>query len=278
MKSTPVSNLTLTAAASLWMNTGCNSLLDIEPHALASLGDASVSVSGETSASRTQLADAALGDGDASSTNGSDASSGQDATSSQASMGDQTNDTLDVTSLGSGHTASTGQVSSGQDSSASSEPADPRTVEPAPPDLSSGVGCASKLDAWGYTSYCRFTPNGFDRNGNPLPDVGDAHVWVYWSDTSVSGWICVIDDGDNGRGLAYRVLVHPEGALLPALPAEDVTPNDVWVLAYEDRDEGAKCAWKAFSASLQADHVMVEWLDLWDANRHFGGRFNIAAP
>jgi hypothetical protein len=143
-----------------------------------------------------------------------------------------------------------------------------------------GFGCSSKLDSWGYTSYCRFTPNGFDANGNPLDNVGDVHVWVYWSEASVDGWICLNDNVANGRGLKYQVAAHPTGAPFPTLPADNVTPEGGdWLVVYKGRDNEVfgTCDWVGFSAPQKSDQVMVEWLDLW-TSQHFDGRYVIQAP
>lgn len=279
------------------VNAGCNSLFDIEPHRLAprAPGDAAV---GDT----THVAAA----GDASTVNpGADAGApppGRDAAiedtqvEPSSNVGSTSDPAPGTVTDGSGDVSAphatwpqptvsdeaTWSSSSGTAPAVSSEPApDPRYSAPTEgPNFGVGVGCASKLDAWGHTSYCRFTPNGFDAMGNPLESVGDVHLWVYWSEAAVDGWICLIDNASNGRGLKYQVAVHPVGAAFPTLPSDNFTANEpAWpvVLAGRDNEHFGTCEWTQFAASQAVDQVMVEWMDLW-TSQHFDGRYFIYAP
>lgn len=259
-------------AAGVWFGlTACNSLLDIERRPFVPSDGGPDAGGGPTTPEPSPSGSSATA---TTATSGS-ATEG-DGTGSAPTEGATGSDSLSTTS-GPLPTDATSPDTTPAD--ATSVAPDPRETPPDAPNPSAALGCANKLDPWGHTTFCRFTPNGFDRNGNPLADVGDVHLWVYWSASSVAGWICVIDDGDNGRGIAYRVLVHPEGAELPALPADDVTPEGAWQLVYEGRDNEkfGTCDWVKFEAALAVDQVMVEWLDLW-TSRHFDGRYFVPAP
>jgi hypothetical protein len=279
------------------MNVGCNSLFDIERHTLAA-GDAAVSVepslgASHDAASRVTVSsdggsrpapskDAAHGGFDAGLTVAdptmapvADASL-DDSSDNSSGPGDQSTEAPDDGSSNEQDTSA--QVAT----SAPPEPTpDPRYNAPAEgPNLNASFDCSSKLDTWGHTSYCRFTPNGFDANGNPLASVGDVHVWVYWSEAAVDGWICLIDDVSNGRGIKFQVAVHPVGAGLPALPSDNFTYDEpAWPVVLEGRDNEAfgTCTWTKFAASQVVDQVMVEWMDLW-TSQHFDGRYFITAP
>jgi hypothetical protein len=287
--------------AAVLMSMGCNSLFDIERHTLAPLeaGDAAAPVEGglDTShdaASRPVtasdggfrpplLGDAALGGFDAGFTAGADSTRAQAA---DTSLGDSSGD-LGTPGENSTSTslpgASNEQGTSAEGtSSAPPEPApDPRYNAPTDgPNLNASFDCSSKLDTWGHTSYCRFAPNGFDADGNPLASVGDVHLWVYWSEAAVDGWICLIDNVSNGRGIKFQVAVHPVGAASPALPVDNFTFDEpAWPVVLEGRDNEAfgTCTWTKFAASQAVDQVMVEWMDLW-TSQHFDGRYFITAP
>lgn len=279
------------------VNVGCNSLFDIEPHRLASRGDEDAAVSEPThedvspdgAAPVTVATDAAaqLSRPDAASEHTSAQFSSAAGSTGDAAQATRTDSSRDVSSQPATATPTdSGDANGGSsgDSTApvsSEPPPDPRYNAPTEePNFEVGIGCASKLDAWGHTSYCRFTPNGFDANGNPLASVGDVHLWVYWSEAAVDGWICVIDNASNGRGIKYQVAVHPVGAGFPTLPADNFTYDEpAWPVVYAGRDneQFGTCTWTKFAAAQAVDQVMVEWMDVW-TSQHFDGRYFIDAP
>jgi hypothetical protein len=295
-------NRLIAASLGLGLNTGCNALLDIERRQVLplSVGDAAVDAGFE------QTTDAGAGVSDAASNSAHETTSEQAVTSATTPATDVSGETSaastapasgslseiasdvsegssDVSSVSGESTSELGTFTDVNSASTSSAPPpDPRYNKPTQgPNLDVGFGCAAKLDDWGQTSYCRFTPNGFDRNGNPLDNVGDIHLWIYWSEAAVDGWICVIDNVANGRGIKYQVGVHPKGTPLPTLPSDNVTPSGGdWLIALQGRDNEATygaCDWVGFSAAATGDQVMVEWLDLW-TSQHFDGRIFFNAP
>ncbi len=120
--------------------------------------------------------------------------------------------------------------------------------------------------------------------GNPQADVGDTSVWIYWSSDVVDGWICVVDDQANGRGLNYRVLAHRWGTSTTMPEGAFISAGD----SFQEVSSGtgqSSCGWGGFSGTVSGgvDFLVVEWEDAWTSSAnvpttHYDGRVTAESP